>query len=202
MKEKINKINFTPTTGINLPTDYGDFEMIAFENPESTGEPPFALISGPLSPDREATVRVHSECLTGDIFRSKRCDCGNQLEKSLSIISREGGALIYLRQEGRGIGLTEKLKTYHLQENGADTVEANVMLGHEPDLRDYSEAAAILRLLNIKKIKLLTNNPDKVNALADAGFDVRRENIFTEVHKHNRRYLSVKKEKMGHLLAV
>ncbi len=191
-----------PSTSINLPTDYGDFRMIAFSPSLNGGEPPFALLKGEFSPDREVTVRVHSECLTGDIFHSKRCDCGRQLEKALSIISKEGGALIYLRQEGRGIGLTEKLKTYHLQENGADTVEANIMLGHEPDLRNYREAAVILKFLNIRKIKLLTNNPDKVRSLEEAGFEVKRENIFTEIHDFNRKYLSVKKKKMGHLLAV
>ena len=198
----MKEINLIPSTEINLPTEYGDFRMITFENTLSKGEPSFVLFKGKFSPDRETVVRVHSECLTGDIFHSKRCDCGNQLKKSLSIISEKGGALVYLRQEGRGIGLTEKIRTYHLQENGADTVEANIMLGHEPDLRDYSEAASILNFLNIKKIRLLTNNPDKVNALEEAGFEVRRENIVTEIHKYNRKYLSVKKEKMGHLLAV
>ncbi len=148
-------INLHPTSPISLPTEHGDFSMIVFDNPHSRGEPPFALVKGEFSPEKETTVRVHSECLTGDIFRSKRCDCGDQLDKALSIISKEGGALIYLRQEGRGIGLTEKIKTYHLQENGADTVEANLMLGHDPDKRNYKEAAVILNHLHIKKIKLL-----------------------------------------------
>ena len=198
----MKETNLIPSTEINLPTEYGDFRMITFENTLRKGEPSFVLFNGRFSPDRETTVRVHSECLTGDIFHSKRCDCGNQLVKALSIISEKGGALVYLRQEGRGIGLTEKIKTYHLQENGADTVEANIMLGHDPDLRDYSEAAEILNFLNIRKFRLLTNNPDKINALEKAGFEVRREDIVTEINKYNRRYLSVKKEKMGHLLAV
>ena len=198
----MNRINLIPSEHINLPTDYGFFEMVTFENPDRAGEPSLALISGELSPEKEVYVRIHSECLTGDIFHSQRCDCGSQLKKAMSIISEKGGALIYLRQEGRGIGLTEKIKAYHLQENGADTVEANLILGHKPDLRDYSEAVSILEYLNIRKLKLLTNNPDKVNAVVRAGLDVKREEISTEIHKNNRRYLVVKKEKMGHLLAV
>ena len=198
----MNRINLIPSEHINLPTDYGLFEMVTFKNPDRGGEPSLALISGELSPEKEVYVRIHSECLTGDIFHSQRCDCGSQLKKAMSIISEKGGALIYLRQEGRGIGLTEKIKAYHLQEKGADTVEANLMLGHKPDLRDYSEAVSILEYLNIRKLKLLTNNPEKVNAVVRAGLDVKREEISTEIHKNNRRYLVVKKEKMGHLLAV
>jgi len=194
--------NMVPSKHINLPTEYGTFKMVTFENSEKRGEPPFALIAGEINPEKEITVRVHSECLTGDIFHSLRCDCGNQLKKSLSIISDEGGVLVYLRQEGRGIGLTEKIKTYHLQEKGADTVEANLMLGHEADLRNYSEAVTILNYLNIKKVKLLTNNPDKVKALSDAGFEISREEITTKIHEHNERYLSVKKYKMGHMLPL
>ena len=198
----MEQINLNPLTPVNLPTSHGTFKMIVFDNPDSKGEPPFALVKGDFSPEKEITVRVHSECLTGDIFHSKRCDCGDQLDKALSIISKAGGVLIYLRQEGRGIGLTEKIKTYHLQENGADTVEANILLGHDPDKRDYKEAAVILKHLNIKKIKLLTNNPDKVKSLETEGFSVKRKNIFTQVHSCNRKYLTVKKEKMGHLIAV
>ena len=198
----MKKINLIPSKAINLPTEYGDFKMMTFENPARNGEPSFALIRGDFSPEKETIVRVHSECLTGDLFHSKRCDCGSQLKKALSIISEKGGLLVYLRQEGRGIGLTEKIRTYYLQENGADTVEANILLGYEPDLRDYSEAAEILTFFSIKKVRLLTNNPDKVNALSEAGFKVTREDLVTEIHKYNRKYLSIKKEKMGHLLAV
>lgn len=194
--------NLLPSEHIKLPTEYGTFEMVTFQNSEKGGEPPFALISGEINPEKVITVRVHSECLTGDMLHSLRCDCGNQLKKSLYTISEEGGVLIYLRQEGRGIGLTEKIKTYRLQENGADTVEANLMLGHEADLRNYSEAAGILNYLNIKKIKLLTNNPDKIKALSDEGFDVSRQSIMTEIHEHNIRYLSVKKNKMGQMLSL
>ena len=198
----MRKISLIPSTQINLPTEYGDFKMRIFENPSKNGEPSFVIFKGTFSSEKETIVRIHSECLTGDIFHSKRCDCGNQLKKALSIISEKGGALVYLRQEGRGIGLTEKIKTYYLQEKGADTVEANIMLGHDPDLREYSEAVEILDYLDIKKIRLLTNNPDKVNALTAAGFEVKREDLITEIHKYNRKYLSIKKEKMGHLLAV
>ena len=203
---------------VTLPTRYGTFRLLARENSDSgngqaeTAEKTlpedrqrqkvvFALVSGETDPEKETIVRIHSECVTGDILHSLRCDCGEQLEKSMKIIAEKGGILIYMKQEGRGIGFTEKIKAYILQEKGADTVEANIMLGHEADKRNYDCAASFLKKLGIKKIRLLTNNPQKVSLLKEHGFEsVEREPLESEANSFNMKYLLTKKEKMGHLL--
>ncbi|MET1124806.1 MAG: GTP cyclohydrolase II [Archaeoglobaceae archaeon] len=184
-----------------LPTKfYGVFKAVGYRTP--LGEI-VALVAGDVS-NGETLVRIHSECLTGDVFHSLRCDCGDQLESSLKTIAREGrGVLIYMRgHEGRGIGLINKLMAYRLQEEGADTVEANIELGFPPDLRSYGIAAQILMDLGVRKIRLLTNNPLKIEELRKYGFEVRREAIEVEPCEVNLPYLKAKKEKMGHMLCL
>jgi 3,4-dihydroxy 2-butanone 4-phosphate synthase/GTP cyclohydrolase II len=160
-----------------------------------------ALVKGDLSGDEIPIVRVHSECLTGDVFGSMRCDCGSQLHESMKIINKHGcGVLLYMRQEGRGIGLANKIHAYELQDQGMDTVEANVALGFAPDLRDYGIGAQILAELGVHKMKLLTNNPCKVVGLQGYGLDIEeRLPIHFETNEHNEKYMSTKKEKMGHI---
>lgn len=186
---------------VKLPTSFGDFKLISYET--SVGEGPhLALVKGEVKGKKDVLVRVHSECLTGDVFHSRRCDCGEQLRETLRMLSREGcGALVYMRQEGRGIGLKEKLKAYSLQEKGLDTVEANLRLGFEPDLRDYGLGAQILVDLGLSSIKLLTNNPRKIIGLGGYGLKItRRIPIKVGAHRFNRRYLRTKEEKLGHWL--
>lgn len=185
-----------------IPTTYGgDMTAIVFGNMVDKSEH-IALVKGDISPDDDVLVRVHSECLTGDVFNSKRCDCGGQLHKSLDMIKKEGkGVLLYMRQEGRGIGLANKLKAYELQDGGLDTVEANIKLGFKPDLRDYGIGAQILVNLGVKKMRLITNNPKKIIGLEGYGLKmVDRVQIETKPHKKNIGYLKAKKKKMGHLL--
>ncbi|EGL83185.1 GTP cyclohydrolase-2 [Caldalkalibacillus thermarum TA2.A1] len=186
---------------VDLPTEYGRFKVIAYSNVVDNKEH-LALVKGPINPDRPTLVRVHSECLTGDVFGSHRCDCGPQLHAALKQIEAEGnGVLLYMRQEGRGIGLINKLKAYTLQDKGLDTVEANQKLGFAPDLRDYGIGAQILKDIGVRKMRLLTNNPRKIAGLE--GYDleiVERVPIQTEIHQENRRYLETKKSKLGHLL--
>lgn len=186
---------------VHLPTKYGEFEMEAFDTGAGQ-EPTLLLTKGNLSEVQPLLLRIHSECLIGDIFGSKRCDCGEQLERSLKEIQSRGrGALLYLRQEGRGIGLANKLKAYELQEQGMDTVEANLKLGFQADERHYGVAAAILRKKGVTKVNLLTNNPDKIKQLETLGIKVEeRVTIQIPAHPENRSYLKVKKEKMHHLL--
>lgn len=186
---------------VKLPTAFGNFKLISYET--SVGEGPhLALVKGEVKGKKDVLVRVHSECLTGDVFHSKRCDCGEQLREALRLISREGcGVLVYMRQEGRGIGLKEKLKAYSLQEKGLDTVEANLKLGFEPDLRDYGLGAQILVDLGLSSIRLLTNNPRKIVGLGGYGLKItRRIPIKVGAHRFNRQYLKTKEEKLGHWL--
>ena len=185
----------------DMPTAYGHFRIIPFRQ-KSNGLEHVALIKGKWTPDEPVLVRMHSSCATGDIFGSQRCDCGEQLHKSMQLIEKEGkGAIVYLIQEGRGIGLMNKIAAYKLQEEGLDTVDANIHLGFDPDLRDYGVGAQILREIGISKIRLLTNNPVKRVGLEGYGLEI-VENVPIEItpNQYNERYLRTKKERMGHTL--
>lgn len=197
---KINENIMSIEAETVMPTKHGEFKMIGFTEKYS-GKEHVALVKGELEQDDEVLVRIHSECLTGDAFGSMRCDCGDQLQEAMSRVSKEGkGAVLYLRQEGRGIGLINKIKAYNLQDKGRDTVDANIELGFHEDLRDYAIAADMLKQLGIKKVKLMTNNPDKVNQLQKYDIQV-TERVELEIDSNcsNKRYLSTKKERMGHM---
>jgi 3,4-dihydroxy 2-butanone 4-phosphate synthase/GTP cyclohydrolase II len=186
---------------VNMPTAYGDFKLIAYEEP-ATQEIHMALVKGEWEKDEPVMVRVHSSCVTGDIFGSCRCDCGSQLHNAMIMVEKEGkGVVLYMKQEGRGIGLLNKLKAYKLQENGLDTVEANLQLGFDMDNRDYGIGAQILHDLNISKIRLITNNPKKRVGLMGYGLEI-VENIPIEIapNPHNEKYLLTKRDKLGHLI--
>lgn len=186
---------------VQMPSALGDFQARAFRSPH-TGSEHLVLTAGPLK-TRGVLLRVHSECLTGDVFRSLRCDCGPQLEEALQLISgEEGGIVIYMRgHEGRGIGLVEKLRAYALQEAGVDTIDANLQLGHAEDARDYADAIDILCLLGVQSVRLITNNPQKRDALVQGGIEVESlVPLRIEANPHNARYLETKRKRMNHYL--
>jgi 3,4-dihydroxy 2-butanone 4-phosphate synthase/GTP cyclohydrolase II len=187
---------------VKMPTEYGgEFKAIAYASETDSGVH-VALVKGEIKPSDEVLVRVHSECLTGEVFGSKRCDCGEQLHRAMEIIKKEGkGVILYIRQEGRGIGFMNKLKAYELQDQGLDTVEANLKLGFKPDLRDYGIGAQILVDLGIRKMRLMTNNPRKIVGLEGYGLKVvERVPIEVKPHEKNIIYLKTKKKKLGHML--
>lgn len=196
---------------IQLPTDYGEFKLIGYESPGSS-EPHLALCKGgvgeleadgkPIEHSEAVLIRVHSECMTGDLFHSQRCECGYQLITAMQMIEKEGkGALIYLRQEGRGIGLANKLRAYKLQERGRDTVDANLELGFKADKRDYGIGAQICRDLGLSRVRILTNNPKKVSRLQVYGIEIVEQlSLWAKPVDHNRKYLRTKRDRFGHLL--
>lgn len=194
MKKLVRK-----TVEASLPTKYGNFKVFCYEDFDKGQH--LAIVKGNINGEKNILVRVHSECLTGDALGSYRCDCGPQLEKALRIIGRRGGVLLYMAQEGRGIGLMNKIAAYHLQDHGMDTVQANLRLGFKADARDYTIGSQILADLGIKKIKLLTNNPKKIEGLEKYGLEiVERVPIIIKPNKANKEYLDTKREKLGHYL--
>lgn len=193
----------TRVVSTTLPTKYGTFEICSYRS-ETDYKEHIALVKGKIRAEEPTLVRVHSECLTGDVFGSLRCDCQDQLKEALRLIEKEGcGVVVYMRQEGRGIGLTNKLKAYKLQDEGLDTVEANEKLGFRPDLRDYGIGAQILRDLGVGKIRLMTNNPKKIVGLHGYGLDVvERVPLEAVPHPGNEKYLKTKRDKLGHLILI
>lgn len=186
-----------------IPSHYGQFTMLAFADKPSEKMPHIALVAEGFDPGRPVPVRIHSECMTGDVFGSKRCDCGEQLDASLRIAAERGGVVIYLRQEGRGIGLINKLKAYNLQDLGLNTAEANTHLGFDVDARQYDCAIFILQDLGIREVELITNNPDKVEALRRSPVRVNgRIPLIIPPQEDSQNYLKTKQELMGHLLGL
>ncbi len=186
-----------------LPTPYGNFKVIAYKSSTDPAEH-LAMVMGDVSTGEPVLVRVHSQCLTGDVFHSMRCDCGEQIEIAMKRIAEEGrGVVLYMRQEGRGIGIHNKIKAYALQDKGLDTVEANISLGFKADERDYGVGAQILADLGVRNMRLMTNNPKKMSGLASYGLTITEQlPITTKPNEHNRRYLQTKRDKMGHLLKI
>ena len=194
MKKLVRK-----TTDANLPTKYGNFKVICYEDCNKGQH--LALVRGEVKNKKNVFVRVHSQCLTGDTLDSLRCDCGQQLNNALKIISKNGGVLLYMEQEGRGIGLMNKIAAYHFQDQGMDTIEANLKLGFKADARDYTIGAQILADLGLSTIKLLTNNPRKIEGLEKYGLEiVERVPLLIKPNKNNKKYLKTKKEKLGHYI--
>ena len=199
---RINESVISRAAETELPTDLGTFHLVAYETEIDTNTH-IALTMGKVAGKKDVVVRVHSECLTGDVFHSMRCDCGSQLHEAMRIIANEGvGVLVYMRQEGRGIGLVNKIKAYTLQDQGMDTAEANIHLGFDPDPREYGIGAQILRDLGVSTMRLITNNPVKRRGLQGYGLEITgRVPIEIPTNDHNRRYMQTKREKFGHLLA-
>ena len=197
----ISESNILIGERVKLPTKYGDFELIPFQE-KSSGVEHIALIKGSITSNAITLTRIHSSCATGDLFGSLKCDCGEQLILSMKMINKNGhGIVVYLNQEGRGIGLMNKMKAYKLQEGGLDTIEANLHLGFASDERDYQIGAEILSSLGVKKVELITNNPDKIFGLEQNGIQViKRIPIITKSNPFNLNYLHTKKSRMGHLL--
>jgi len=183
-----------------LPTRWGPFQILAYAKSEQEPMPHLAMVHEAFDPSKPVYVRIHSECLTGDLFGSKRCDCGEQLDASMQLAAQKGGVVIYLRQEGRGMGLIPKLKAYNIQDTGVNTADANVHLGFAIDSREYSEAIAMLENLGINKIHLMTNNPLKIDAFKDSSIEVvSRVPLVIAAQKENEGYLKAKRDLMGHL---
>lgn len=186
-----------------IPTPWGNFNLIAFAAGQDDWMPHLALVHEHFDPSKPVLTRIHSECITGDLFGSKRCDCGEQLHKALEMTAAEGGLVLYLRQEGRGIGIINKLKAYNLQDLGFNTVDANLHLGLEVDARQYDTAIEMMEALGIKQIRLLTNNPDKIEAIDHSEIEiVNREPLVVQPRRENINYLLTKQENMGHLFDI
>lgn len=204
---RVNGSRKKPCAGVermaeaNLPTEFGPFRIIGFKSLATNEEFP-VLVKGELDANTPALVRIHSQCLTGDVFHSLKCDCGRQLDHAMRLIQTEGrGVIVYQQQEGRGIGITNKIRAYELQDAGQDTVEANLSLGFEADLRQYECCVDILKQLGLRRIRLMSNNPDKIAAVQRAGIEVvERVSIEVEPHENAAGYMKTKKEKLGHLL--
>jgi GTP cyclohydrolase II len=187
----------------NLPTEFGPFRIVGFRSTNSDEEF-VALVKGEIKPEIPTLVRIHSQCLTGDVFHSLKCDCGPQLERAMEMVQEEGsGIIVYQQQEGRGIGIVNKIRAYALQDQGADTIEANLQLGFGIDEREYDQCAEVIKLLGARRLRLMSNNPDKLRALRDAGLEVvERVPLEVKAKEPAFKYLLTKKEKMGHLLRL
>ncbi len=186
-----------------LPTEFGPFQIVGFRSTNSKEEF-VALVKGEIEPEKPTLIRIHSQCLTGDVFHSLKCDCGPQLQRAMEMVQEEGrGIIVYQHQEGRGIGIVNKIRAYALQDEGADTIEANLRLGFGIDEREYHQCAEVIKLLGARKVRLMSNNPDKLRALRDAGLDVvERVPLEIKAKEQSFKYLTTKKEKMGHLLRL
>ena len=190
-------------TAAKVPTEWGIYMMNAYAEDAKQEMPHIAMVAEGMNPEKEVTVRIHSECITGDLFHSQRCDCGKQLDEAMKIINTDKGVLVYLRQEGRGIGIINKLKAYNLQDEGYDTIEANEQLGLEVDNRDYSFAVDILKDLGVRRINLLTNNPQKISAIENSDIElVKRLPLEIKPIEENYKYLKTKKDELGHIIDV